>query len=155
MQIRRAAQRDIPALRRLLLQVAAVHHAARQDLFRQNARKYDDAQLAQLLRDENRPVFVAEAEGSVCGYAFCVLQQLPADNVLTDIRTLYLDDLCVDEGQRGHHIGRALFDFVCGYARASGCYNLTLNVWACNERALRFYEACGLRAQKIGMETLL
>ena len=75
-----------------------------------------------------------------------------ADNILTDVQTLYIDDLCVDEKARGQGVGRALYDFVRGFAKESGCYNLTLNVWACNENALRFYEACGLKPQKIGME---
>ena len=35
------------------------------------------------------------------------------------------------------------------------CYNVTLNVWACNESARKFYEKCGLKPQKYGMETIL
>ena len=48
-----------------------------------------------------------------------------------------------------------LYEYVLGYAKAIGCYNVTLNVWACNENARRFYEACGLVPQKIGMEKIL
>ena len=40
-------------------------------------------------------------------------------------------------------------------AKENGWYNLMLNVWSCNPSALRFYEACGLVPQKIGMELLL
>ena len=35
------------------------------------------------------------------------------------------------------------------------CYNVTLNVWSCNESAMKFYESLGLKPQKVGMETLL
>lgn len=48
-----------------------------------------------------------------------------------------------------------LYDFVLDFARQSGCYNVTLNVWADNPNALHFYEAVGLRVQKIGMEKIL
>ena len=69
--------------------------------------------------------------------------------------TLYLDDLCVDEACRGRHAGRQLYDAVLALAREKGCYNVTLNVWACNAGAMRFYEGCGLQTQKIGLEVVL
>ena len=74
---------------------------------------------------------------------------------MTDIKTLYIDDLCVDEMRRGEHIGKMLYDFAVAFAKESGCYNLTLNVWSCNESAMRFYEKCGLKPQKVGMELIL
>ncbi|MDE5678973.1 MAG: GNAT family N-acetyltransferase, partial [Lachnospiraceae bacterium] len=76
-------------------------------------------------------------------------------NILEDMTTLYIDDLCVDENLRGRHVGRALYEAVLAFARTQGCYNVTLNVWSCNESALRFYEACGLKPQKVGMEVIL
>ncbi len=155
MEIRRANDLDLPDLHSLLRQVLEVHHAGRPDLFRSGTEKYTDGELRDILCDETRPVFVAVREGAVCGYAFCMFRRFPADNILTDIQTLYIDDLCVDEKARGQGVGRALYDFVRCFAKERGCYNLTLNVWACNENALRFYEACGLRTQKIGMETIL
>ena len=74
---------------------------------------------------------------------------------MTDIKTLYIDDLCVDESARGTHIGKALYESVLDYARKTGCYNVTLNVWAGNVGALKFYEKAGLEIQKIGMEKIL
>lgn len=156
MVIRRAVEKDIEGIDGLLLQVGMVHHRGRPDLFRAGGRKYTDRQLAEILQDDNRPVFVAADEtGKVAGYAFCVFQQHINDNILTDIRTLYIDDLCVDEEIRGQHIGKSLYEYVAGFARDSGCYNVTLNVWSCNETAQRFYERCGLKPQKTGMEMIL
>lgn len=155
MEIRKATEHDLPALHRLLRQVLEVHHRGRPDLFRGGAEKYTDEELRKLLCDESRPIFVAVRQGEVCGYVFCMFRCLPADNILTDIKTLYIDDLCVDENAHGQGIGKALYAFARGFAKEQGCYNLTLNVWACNENALRFYEACGLKPQKIGMETIL
>ena len=74
---------------------------------------------------------------------------------MTDIKTLYIDDLCVDESARGLHIGKDLYEFVLDYAKDQGCYNVTLNVWADNVNAVRFYEKIGMRVQKIGMEKIL
>ncbi len=156
MKIQRAGENDIEGLDRLLRQVLEVHHNGRPDLFRSGAKKYTDRQLKEILADDTRPVFAAVDEaGQVLGYAFCVFQEHRGDNILTDIRTLYIDDLCVDEALRGQHIGRALYEYVLNYAKENGCYNVTLNVWACNESAMRFYESCGLKPQKVGMEAIL
>lgn len=156
MEIRRAVKADIPGLHRLLLQVAMVHHIGRPDLFKGGTTKYTNEELETILCDDNRPVIAAIGEdGEVLGYAFCVFQQKLGDHILTDIKTLYIDDLCVDENLRGQHIGKQIYEYVVNFARESGCYNLTLNVWACNEGAQRFYEKCGLKPQKYGMETIL
>ena len=156
MNIRPAEERDIPRMGELLLQVCRVHHQGRPDLFRDGGRKYSDEELRALLRDGERPILVAEDEaGWVAGYAFCVFQRHRGEGSLRDLTILYLDDLCVDESCRGRQVGRALYEAVLELARPSGCYNLTLNVWSCNESAMRFYERCGMRPQKVGMEVIL
>ena len=156
MIIRRAQEKDMQGLQRLLLQVAMVHHMGRPDLFRGESRKYTEKQLQDMLRDDEKPIFVGVDERDfVMGYAFCVFQQHVNDNILTDVKTLYIDDLCVDETIRGQHIGKSIYEFVVGFARQNGCYNVTLNVWSCNAPAAKFYESCGLKPQKMGMETIL
>ena len=155
MTIQRAGISDIPAINRLLRQVLTVHHEGRPDLFKPDGKKYTDEELCQLLVDESRPVFGAWLDGMFVGYAFCILQEHKNDNVLTDIRTLYIDDLCVEETMRGQHVGTALYEYVLDYARSIGCYNVTLKVWTCNPSAMRFYERLGMQPQKIGMETVL
>ena len=153
--IRKAELRDIPALGRLLYEVHKVHSDVRPDLFKAGARKYTDEQLEEILQSGERPVFVAEQDGQVVGYAFCIPKQLVGDRSMTDVRTLYIDDLCVDEAARGKHIGTKLYDFVLDFAKRQGYYNVTLNVWADNKAAVEFYEKIGLRVQKIGMEKIL
>ncbi len=156
MLIRRAEERDMDGINSLLYQVLMVHHNGRPDLFKAGAKKYTDGELKAILKDDTRPIFVGVDEaGTVLGYAFCVFQQHIGDNILTDVKSLYIDDLCVDENIRGQHIGRRLYEYVLDFAKKSGCYNVTLNVWACNESAKVFYEKCGLVPQKIGMEKIL
>ena len=151
--IRRAEPGDRNRIMELLEQVNRVHYEGRPDLFRPGT-KYSEEELALLMGMEDRPIFVYAEEGQVLGYAFCILQR-PNSRLMTDIRTLYIDDLCVDERCRGKHIGRRLYEYVKEYARSLGCYNLTLNVWALNGPAMAFYEKCGLVPQKVGMETIL
>lgn len=156
MEIRRAREQDMDGINKLLLQVCLVHHKGRPDLFKYGAKKYTDDELRSIIRDDSRPIFTAVDEnGNVLGYAFCVFQQHIGDNILTDIKTLYIDDLCVDETLRGKHIGSRLYNYVLTFAKEADCYNVTLNVWSCNESAMKFYQTCGLKPQKVGMETIL
>lgn len=154
--VRRAIPDDIPSLIRLLLQVDMVHHEGRGDVFRGNTTKYDASELLKMLDDDDDPIFVCVDENdNVIAHAFCVTKQVKDDKVLTDIKTLYIDDICVDEGSRGKGVGRELFDFLRTYAGSNGYYNITLNVWTCNPGAVKFYESLGMTPQKIGMELLL
>lgn len=157
MEIRKAQEKDMGGINKLLMQVLMVHHKGRPDLFRGgNSKKYTDGQLLGIINDSTKPIFVAaDEEGNVLGYAFCIFKQYVNDNILTDIKTLYIDDLCVDEAIRGQHIGRQLYEAVLNYAKENGCYNVTLNVWCCNGPAMEFYEKCGLTPQKVGMEVIL
>ena len=156
MKIRKAETKDLEGIKALLLQVLTVHHKGRPDIFKGNCRKYTDEQILEIIGNEKTPVLIAADENDdVAGYAFCIFQQHIGSNILTDIKTLYIDDLCVDETIRGRHIGSTLYNAVLDFAKENGCYNVTLNVWSCNEGALKFYEKMGLKPQKIGMEKIL
>ena len=156
MKIRRAEKNDISGILELLVQVDMVHHKGRPDLFKGPATKYTASELEELLLDDTRPVFVCVSdEGMVLGHAFCMLLCHEHDNVLTDIKTLYIDDICVDEKSRGQHIGESLYRHGIDFAKEKSCYNVTLNVWECNPTAKLFYESMGMHPQKIGMEMVL
>lgn len=153
--IRRAEEKDIKSISNLLSQVCLVHHDGRPDIFK-IGRKYSEKELLSMLSDESRPILVSTDENDeVMGYCFCIFQQYKDNSVLTDIKTLYVDDLCVDESLRRSGIGRELYEAALKLAKESGCYNLTLNVWSCNPSAMRFYEAQGLVPQKVCMEKIL
>lgn len=157
MIIRRAKGCDMEGINSLLRQVLYVHHVDRPDIFKAEGKKYRDEELRAIIADDSTPLFVAVEEDTdkVLGHCFCVINEVKGHSSLMDCKTLYIDDLCIDEGARGQHIGKALYDFAVNYAKEIGCYNLTLNVWAKNTSALKFYEAMGLLPQKYGMELIL
>jgi len=153
--IRLAGEADIPRLEDLLYQVHGLHAEGRPDIFIPGCKKYTADQLREILADPvSTPVFVAVADGVLVGYCFCIRQVQTAAS-MQKITTLYIDDLCVDAAMRGKGFGKVLYDYAVEYARMNGYYNLTLNVWACNPSAMRFYEKCGLSVQKVGMELVL
>ena len=155
MEIRFATAKDVAGILALLRQVGRVHHEGRPDIVRNNAQKYSASQVLGMLDKPQTPIFVAVDGDAVLGYCFCIVKTYHNDPVMTDRTELYIDDLCVDENRRGSGIGKTLYDTVYKYAKMRKCGSITLNVWACNESAMKFYEKCGLKVQKIGMETLL
>ena len=153
--VRRATEKDIPAIMDLLVQVNMVHHNGRPDLFKGPTTKYTPDELRAILADGEKPVFVCvDGDDRVLGHGFCVLQRF-GGRLMEDVTTLYIDDICVDEAARGRHVGQALYQYIVDYARSIGCHNVTLNVWSCNPGAMRFYEKQGMKPYKVGMETIL
>ena len=152
--IRKAAKEDIQRIIELLHQVNMVHHVIRPDLFKPHTTKYNEQELEAMLDDDSKPIFVFD-DGMVLGYAFCQVSEVKNNQLLEDIKTLYIDDICVDENARGKHVGKALYEHVLEYARSIGCNNITLNVWEGNEPVQRFYRNMGMQVQKTTMEIIL
>ena len=117
---------------------------------------YTEDELKEMLKDDTKPVYVAADENDVClGYAFCQLKQQPFSNNMVPFTSLFIDDLCVDAKTRGQHVGESLFEYVKGEAKRLGCYEVTLNVWAGNTSAEKFYEKMGLKTKERQMEYIL
>ena len=152
--IRKAEKRDIPSIIELLHQVDMVHHMIRPDLFKPNTTKYNEQELENLLGNDSKPIFVYD-NGEVLGHAFCIITEVKEDKLLQSIKTLYIDDICVNEKARGKHVGKALYEYVLDYAQSIGCNNITLNVWEGNAPALSFYRNMGMKIQKTTMEIIL
>ena len=150
-----ACERDIPDLIRLLYQVGDVHHRIRPDIFRSGAIKYTEDELKQLLLDKNSPIFVLTEDEILLAYCFCQLREHRGSTVMTDRKEVYIDDLCVEENCRGKGVAKALYRYVCLWAKSIGCSFVTLNVWQGNDGAYGFYEAMGLTPRRTTMEQKL
>ena len=152
--IRKASNKDIPRIIALLHQVNMVHHVIRPDLFKPHTTKYNEQELETMFKDDSKPVFVYD-DGEVQGYAFCQVTEVKDNLLLVDNKSMYIDDICVDEKARGKHVGKALYEYVRDYARSIGCHNITLNVWEGNTPAISFYKNMGMQVQKTTMEIIL
>ena len=153
--IRRAEKNDMKGILSLLSQVLELHAKIRPDLFVPGTTKYTEDELLGIISSDETPVFVADDEGCVAGYAFCVIKQPPFTTTMKPVKTLYIDDLCVDENIRGKHVGTLLFDHVRESAKELGCQYVTLNVWEGNDSARRFYDKMGMSVRETMMEIRL
>ena len=156
MHIRKAEEKDILKIMELLGQVLQIHADIRPDIFIPGTTKYSEEELKAILKDEEKPIYVAVNEEDVCiGYAFCQIQEQPFSNNMVPFKSLFIDDLCVDQQIRGQHIGENLFEYVKSEARKLNCYEVTLNVWTGNTSAEKFYEKMGMRTKERQMEYIL
>lgn len=154
--IRLATESDISAINNLLAQVLLVHHNGRPDLFKKIGQKYTDEELKDLIKKVEDPIFVyVDDEGQILGHCFCQTILRPERPSTYEYKTLYIDDLCIDEKARNKHIGKALYEYVKNYAKDNGYYNVTLHAWECNPKAVGFYEHLGLKIQQYTMEEIL
>ena len=174
--IRKATHNDIPRILELLSQVNDVHAEGRPDFFIKGKRKYNEEDLLKIINDDTTPVFVyvgtrlvtsesgtrqvmseleTQQATSVQGYAFCVIQDLSQCDNLRPDKSLYIDDICVDENYRRHGVGKKLYEHVLQFAKEEKCFNITLNVWAKNPSAQAFYESMGMTVQKVCMEQII
>ena len=153
MIMRRACEGDTESILNLLSQVLEVHAWIRPDLFISGTTKYSAEDLARMYRDDERPIYVAEEDGAVRGYAFCQIKR-PAQTppMMVPQTVLYIDDICVDAWARRKHVGLILFDHVKKEARRLGCSSITLNVWEGNDAALKFYRSMGMKTRSRTME---
>ena len=155
MVIRNAMAQDIPGILNLLKQVGKVHSDIRPDIFPAGALKYDASALLMLLDDASRPIFIADVDGVVAGYCFCVHKLIEDSALSVGRQELYIDDLCVDENHRRMGLAKALYDHTLAYAKKTGCNMVTLHVWNGNDGAIRFYEQMGMTPRYIMMEAPL
>lgn len=97
-----------------------------------------------------------QEEGRILSHLFLMIKEVSDNNgPLKAVKTLFVDDLCVDKEARGQKLGEKLYQFALDYAKELGCYNLTLHVWNDNEGAVRFYERLGMKPRYTEMETIL
>ncbi|MCQ2537240.1 MAG: GNAT family N-acetyltransferase [Lachnospiraceae bacterium] len=156
MGIRLATAEDTKDILRLLIQVNNVHAKLRPDLFIMDKTKYDEESLRKIISDPQKPIFVCINEnGELCGYGFCLIQKWEGNNLVSH-KSIYIDDICVDEAHRKSHVATSIYEYIVGWARENGFYNITLNVWDGNEPAIAFYsKKCGMTVQKTVMEQIL
>lgn len=155
MIIRPAKITDIDRLSDLLYIVHNIHAEGRPDIFTIGKQKYTKEDLVSVIENNNTPVWVAEVDGVVVGYLFGIYEEIKDHQSLVNRKTLYIDDICVDDKYRGMKIGTNLYEYVKTIARENGCYDITLNVWNLNPGAMKFYEKLGLIPLKVTMEDIL
>lgn len=147
MDVRRAENKDIGSLLKLLGEVLEVHVKLRPDIFIPNTTKYREEELRRMVQDDNNPIYVISDDEKVLGYAFCQIRLSKSPHLLKRKKTFFVDDFCIDEKCRRKHVGKTLFDYIKMEAKRLGCDEMVLNCWEGNKAAKSFYEKMGFRVR--------
>ena len=128
--IRMGTGEDIPALISIVAEFAEFHGSS-----------HEMSNTADRMRQEQDAFisFVAVAEtGQIVGYAICFFAYYT-----WSWRSLYLDDLFVQEAYRGQQIGKNLLATIVDYAKRERCQKVRWQVSRWNTPAQEFYTKFG------------
>ena len=135
LQVREGKPEDIPAMMKLVKELALYEKAADQVSNTEEA----------MMRDGFGPnpvfgFFVAEADGLITGFSVYYCRYSTWNG-----KRLYLEDIVVTEEMRGKGLGKALFDATVAKARETNCTGMMWQVLDWNTSAIEFYEKYGTR----------
>ena len=155
MNIRNAENKDAKRIVSLLSQVLELHADIRPDIFQTGTTKYTENEVEELIHNESRRTYVAVDENDeLIGFALCEIRNINSHNMVPR-KEMYIDDICVDVSARGQRTGSQLFEYVKKEAKKLDCYEITLNVWECNNSAKAFYDKMQMKPKSTMMELIL
>ena len=153
MKVRLAEEKDIDRISELLVQIGKLHHEARPDIFNLATPKFSAVDLCEIFEAPHKFILVAVDNADIVqGHLFCHTRESDGQGVIAKIKTMWVEDLCIDENCRGAGVGTLLFDALEELAREKGCDSITLNVWEFNESAINFYRKNGMSIQRFTLE---
>ena len=154
MNIIKASEKHLLMIEKLLYQVHKIHSDNRSDLFVSNERKYNIDELKEIIKNDDSPIYVYILNEEVVGYVF-INYLYTSSHSLKKIKTMYIDDFCVEKNYKRQGIGKKLFAFIEDLAKKENCYNITLNVYAFNDDAKAFYKRLKMKEMKTYMEKVI
>ena len=151
-EVRFAREEDLERVNELRRQVNDLHVAGKPEVFKPGFCDELRDYIHEIRKDPNKEIVVAEAEGTVCGFA--VLNHIVRpENPFMFVRDyLDVDEFGVDENFRRRGVASAMIRFIRDYARDKGYSRIELNMWEFNEGALAFYEAAGFTTYRRYLE---
>ncbi len=153
-KIRYAVDSDKDSIIELLKEVLEVHSLIRPDIFKSGTTKYTKDEVENIINDKNRITLVALEDDTIVGYIMGIIKKTN-NHTMHNFSYLYIDDICVNEKERGKGIGTMLFEYIKNISKELGLYEITLNVWEGNDKAKEFYKKLGLKIKEIEMELII
>ncbi len=143
--IRKIRKKDYDAIDRLLLQLHKVHVEGRPELFSDIEHFMSRDSFENLIADETMIAILVEKWNRVIG---CCFASILNHSGMVSMKTVYIDQIVVDENYRREKIGDAMFREIQKQAKKIGAKRVDLMVWSHNEAAIRAYESYGMVRQR-------
>jgi len=145
LQIRTATKADLAAIQRLFHQGDSYHAGLLPDVFNVVERARPDDRIEAPITGSDSVVFLAVSENQVVGFLVLKEGGRPDYRMLRPKRLGIVEDIVVDETERGKGIGTKLLKEACSWSEARGLQGMQLHVWTANRGAVRLYEREGFR----------
>lgn len=130
--IRKAELSDAPELSRLIAGLAR---------FQKMTNSPSPESLCEMMSEPNGlSGIIAERNGKIVGMAVYSLYRLA---IYSGKRVLYLEDIFVDESERGSGVGNMIFDELVKTAKSLDCLKIEWKCLEWNTNARKFYEKRG------------
>lgn len=142
MEIRYATAEDYASFIVLEAEIQAQHHLGAPGKFPPTGVIAPEDFRALLARSDEK-ILVAVEAGTLVAYLQYELVDEPGSYYTYPEKLLYVEVLTVKATHRRRGIGEALLAHAEAAARAFGASRITLDVWAFNDGAIRFYERAG------------
>ncbi len=150
MEIRFATAEDHASIIMLETEIQTQHHEGAPFMFPPTGVIPREDYIALLARPNER-VLIALEEGEPVGYLNYELIDRRANYYTHGEKLVYVHVVSVKETHRGKHIGEALLKRAEEMGREFGATRMTLEVYAFNAGAIRFYERVGFEKLKHAM----
>lgn len=142
--LRRAQPVDAEQIAWLNAAVQQLHAAAHPEIFKPHV---VDAELIAWYRDfleqPDNHVFIAEVADVAVGYVTAKVIRRPETPFTHPMVFIQIDQISVNEDQRGRGYGAALMAVVTQLAREEMIDRIVLQVWDFNVHAIKFYQRIG------------
>lgn len=153
MIIKEATKNDLEKIILLLQQVSELHYINRADIFKRKSKNDMKEYAIENLENSEKKIIVATDETlRIYGILIYKVKEVKCHVNLKPSKTLWIEELCVDEKYRENGIGKMLMLEAQKTAKKLNCKRIELNCWEFNETAIKFYEEIGMETQRRIME---
>ncbi len=153
--VRFAREDDLDRVNELRRQVNELHVAGKPDVFKPGFCDELRDYIHVIWNDPEKEIVVAEAGGTVAGFAVLNHIVRPENPYMFERDFLDIDEFAVDEAFRRQGAATEMIRFIREYAKEKCYRRLELNMWEFNRGALEFYEAVGFKTFRRYMEMYL
>lgn len=152
--IRKMKREDWELVHPLMNQVHVLHVNKRPDIYHELDPLFFQ-QFEEILADKNGIYYVYEENSHILGMVIARKKKIGDISIMKKREVYFIEDIVVEETARNKGIGRQLYQAIEKKAAEDRMDAVELNVWACNEEAIRFYEALGMSVKNMRFEKIL
>ena len=145
-RIREASIDDYEALCIIYEELDEYHRVNHPELFVKpddtpRAKEY----LSEIINDNTKTIFVAEAQSKVVGFAECYILKSSSFPVIKKREWVQLDNIAVKREYQNAHIGSLLLNEVFKWTKSKEINRIELKVYTFNSNAASFYSSKGFK----------